>query len=313
VKVLHEAAERVLADEAAFSIARDFTRREVKTTNGTTLWYPEVLMRMLRSPRMIGMNCRDGILYRYNNVPPIFEQELWERICAKLERKPAAPSETRLLSNIATCEICSNQLRASGKGQGKGRRSRDPEEFSYRCRRKTMARDDGACGKIQISGVLADEEVSRRTLAYISDPENVRRILLTRADKGNLDAIQARVAELTESRQALYDARFTPPPGAPKLPENIYYEKLKAIEDERNALMRRTVVTREAGMLSELLEIEDVAAEWERRGVRWRRAIIKLVVASIVIERRGSGCEPGTLPQDRKFDPTRVRVTFADK
>jgi site-specific DNA recombinase len=307
---LNEAGRRVLEGEAPYSIAADFTRRKIPTSKGTTRWSSEVLMRMLRSPRMIGMRRHDGILYAYNNVPPIFEREEWERICAKLERKPAAPSETRLISNIGLCGGCLNHVRASGKGQSKGRRARDPEEFSYRCRRKTMTRDDGACGKIHITGRLADEEVSRRTLAYISDRENVRRILLTHADKENLDAIQSRVAELTESRAALFDARFTPPPGVPRLPDNVYYEKLKAIEDERNALMRRTVVTREAGMLSELLEMNDVAAEWHARPVTWRRAIIKLVVATLVIEPRGSGVEPGTRPQDRRFDPTRIRMEF---
>jgi site-specific DNA recombinase len=311
VKVLHEAGERVLADEAGYSIARDFTAREIPTSRGTTHWSSEVLMRMLRSPRMIAARRIGGIFYPYDNVPAIFEREEWERICAKLERKPAAPSETRLLSNIAQCGECSNHLRASGRGNLKGRRGRDPEEFAYRCRRKTMSHDDGACGGVQIVGSLADEEVSRRTIAYISDRENIRRILLTHADKANLAAIQARVAELTEGRQVLWDARFTPPPGMPKLPESVYYEKLKAIEDERDMLMRRSVVTREAGMLSELLEIEDVAAEWQARPVSWRRAIIKLVTKQIVIEPRGSGCEPGTRPHERKFDPSRVRVEFA--
>jgi DNA invertase Pin-like site-specific DNA recombinase len=211
VKILHEAGERFLANEAGYSIARDFTAREIPTSRGTTHWSSEVLMRMLRSPRMIAMRRIDGIYHPYNGVPAIFEREEWERICAKLERKPAAPSEVRLLSNIALCDICQNHLRASGRGNLKGQRGRDPETFAYRCRRKTMSRDDGACGKIQVTGPLADEEVSRRTIAYISNRENVNRILLTYANKGNLDAIQAREAELGESRKALFDARFTPP------------------------------------------------------------------------------------------------------
>jgi site-specific DNA recombinase len=310
VKLLHEAGERVLADEAVFSIARDFTRREVKTTRGATLWHPEVLMSMLRSPRMVGMLRHDGILYPASNVPAIFETATWERICAKLEHKPAAPSEIRLLSNIANCGICSNHLRSSGSGNPRGKRGRDPSEFCYRCRNKTRIRDDGACGKLYITGVLADEEVSRRTIAFLSDRENIERILLTYADKENLAAIQARVAELTESRQDLYDARFTPPPGMPKLPEDVFYEKLKAVEDERDELMRSSDVTREAEILKKLLKVDDVAAEWEQRGVRWQRAILKLVVATIIIEPRGKALEPGMRPDERRFDPTRIRMQF---
>jgi site-specific DNA recombinase len=310
VKILHEAAERFLADEAGYSIARDFTEREIPTSRGTTHWSSEVLMRMLRSPRMIAMRRIDGEFYPYHDgVPAIFERSEWERVCAKLERKKAAPSETRLLSNIATCDICSNHLRASGKGNLKGKRQREAGEFSYRCRRKTVSRDDGACQKIQIVGSLADAEVSRRTIAYLSERENIERILQTYADKENLDAIQTRVAELTESRKDLFDARFTPPPGMPKLPEDVFYEKLKAVEGERDALMRRTVVTRDGDLLSKLLEVEDVAAEWERRGVKWRRAILDLVVATIVIEARGRAPK-GQQPHLRTFDPTRIKIQF---
>jgi hypothetical protein len=63
-------------------------------------------------------------------------------------------------------------------------------------------------------------------------------------------------------------------------------------------------------MLSELLDMDDIAAEWERRTVAWRRAILKLVVATIIIEPRGSGLEPGTLPHERRFDPPRIKMQF---
>jgi hypothetical protein len=311
VEILHEACERVLEGEAVFSIARDFTRRQIPTTRGATLWHPEVLMSMLRSPRMVAMHEHGGILYPFNNVPPIFEREVWERICAKLEHKPAAPTETRLLSNIATCGLCSNHLRASGSGNPRGKRGREAGEFAYRCRNKTRIRDDGACGKIQITGALADAEVSRRVVAWLKDRENIERILLTYADKANLAKTQARVAELTESRAALFDARFTLPPGMPKLPEDVYYEKLRAIEAERDELNRGLDVTREAEVLKRLLKVDDVAAEWEQRGVRWQGTILDLVVDSIVIEPRGKG-GPGTLPHKRRFDPSRIRITFAD-
>jgi site-specific DNA recombinase len=309
VKILKEAGERVLADEASLSIARDFTAREIETTRGATLWHPEVLTRMLRSPRMIGMNEYGGKLYPYNNVPPVFDRETWERICAKLERRPAAPSEVRLLSNIALCGLCQNHLRASGR-QFKGRRSRDPDEFAYRCRSKTKVRDDGACGRLFITGPLADTEVSRRTIAWISDRENVTKLLYSYADKSNLAQIQARVNELTENLHALGQA-LNPPPGVPRMPLETYYEQARLIETERKGLHRQMATTREAGMLSELLEIDDLEAEWHGRSVRWRRAILKLVTLSIVIEPRGKGPK-GQRANLRTFDPTRVSITFAD-
>jgi site-specific DNA recombinase len=308
VKVLHEAGERVLADESGLSIARDFTAREIPTTRGTTFWSSEVLLRMLRSPRMVGMREYGGELHDMHDVPPIFEREEWERIVAKLTHGPRPPTTQRMLTNLALCDGCLHPVRA-GDGQAKGRRSRDPEEFSYRCRPAIKGVRDGACGHLWITGILADTEVSRRTIAYISNRENISRILLTYADKENLAKIQAREAELTESRAALFDARFTPPPGVPMLPEGVYYEKLKAIEDERRTLRRQLAVTREAHMLNEVLEMPDVAAEWEARPVSWRRAILKLVVATIIIERRGKG-PSGQRAHLRKFDPSRIKVQF---
>lgn len=307
VKILHEAAERILEGESALSIARDFTAREIETTRGATRWSSEVLLKMLRNPRMIGMGEQGGKLYPYGNVPAVFEREEWERICAKLEHKPAAPTETRLLSNIARCDLCLNHLRASGWN---GVRSRGPEDFTYRCRRKTKGREDGACGKLSIMGPLADEEVSRRAIAYISNRENLRRILLTYADRENLDAIQAREAELTTALQDLAKARFNPPQGVQRMTDETYYGLVADIEGERRENHRRLVVTREAAMLNDLMELNDVAAEWEARTVSWRRKVLSLVVATIIIEPRGKGCEPGTRPHERRFDSTRIRMQF---
>jgi hypothetical protein len=302
----------VLADEAVFSIARDFTRREIKTTRGATLWHPEVLASMLRSPRMAGLIRHGDRLYPAVNFPAIFDRETWERICAKLEHKPAAPSETRLLSNIARCGICSNHLRGSGSGNPRGTRGRDPDEFAYRCRNKTRIRDGGACGRLQITGTLADDEVTRQVVPWLSKRENVEGVLLRHANPAEVAQMRAREAELTDSRALLFDAHFTPPPGVPRLPDSVYYEKLKVIEDERFTIHRSLNVTREVDILKEVMEMTDVAAGWDSRPIPWRRAVLKLVTSSIVVEPRGKG-EPGVRPDKRRFDPTRIKITFADE
>jgi site-specific DNA recombinase len=308
VEILHEAGRRVLAGESAHAIARDFTRRKVETTIGRTFWHSEVLSRMLTSPRMIGKREYGGELFELSDVPPIFEEATWEAICAKLSHGPrVGPTTQRMLTNIALCDICLHPVRA-GDRQAKGRRSRDPDEFSYRCRPATKGIRDGACGKLWITGALADAEVSRRVLKFIADPSNISRILLNYADRSNLDKIQARINELTESLNALSKA-LTPPPGVPRMPLPVYYARAAEIEEERSLIHRRLAVTREAGMLSELLEMKDVKAEWANRGVQWRRAIIKLVVATIIIEARGKG-PSGQRAHLRTFDPTRIKMQF---
>jgi DNA invertase Pin-like site-specific DNA recombinase len=307
VDVLHEAGRRVLAGEAANSIALDFTRRKIKTTLGRTKWHPEVLTRMLTSARMVGMREYGGKLYPLADVPPIFEREEWERICAKLERhaRPQGPGEQRLLSNIALCECLSHVI--AGGRQARGRRSHDLAEFSYRCRPRRKGRE-GGCGHLWITGALADAEVSRRVIAWLTK-DNITNLLYRFADAARVDETQARINELTESLHALSKA-LAPPPGIPRMPLETYYERVREIEAERATFGRRLAVTREAAMLAELLEIEDVAAEWQARNVKWRRSILKLITQTIVIERRGKG-EPGELPHLRRFDPSRVRIQWA--
>ena len=104
---------------------------------------------------------------------------------------------------------------------------------------------------------------------------------------------------------------ISPPPGMPRMPMATYFERVGEIEAERSLNRRRMAVTREAAMLADLLEVPDVAAEWASRPLQWRRAILQLVTTSIVIEPRGKGPK-GQRPSERTFDPTRIKVEFAD-
>src|SRR5215218_8670490 len=77
VKVLHEAAERLFQGEASFSIAADFTAREIPKPSGKTRWGSNVLRRMLLSPRMVGKREYGGQLFDLEGVPTVFDQETW--------------------------------------------------------------------------------------------------------------------------------------------------------------------------------------------------------------------------------------------
>ena len=84
VRILHEAAERLFAGETSFSIAADFTTRKIRKPNGKTLWNSNRLRTMLTSARMVGKREYGGTLYELEGVPPIFDEETWEKLCAVL-------------------------------------------------------------------------------------------------------------------------------------------------------------------------------------------------------------------------------------
>jgi site-specific DNA recombinase len=306
VKVLHEAAERLLQGEASYSVAADFTFRAIPKPSGKTNWNSNVLRRMLLSARMVGKREYDGTHYELEGVPPIFDEETWERLCAVLAKRSvrSGPVETHLLSSIAQCGICERTLASSTSG-----RKSVP---TYVCRPRFEG--DQACRKISISAPHAEQRVTSLVVDFLADKERVTK-LLRRAAGPELDAIHERIAELGDSLHALAQA-LNPPPGVPRMPLATYYEQAAAIEAERQELHKRMAVTREAALLAEVLDFEDAAKEWHSRSLHWQRSILKLVTESIVIEPRGKLLpkdDPRFRPGFNGFDPERVSITFADE
>jgi site-specific DNA recombinase len=306
VKVLHEAAERLFQGEASFSIAADFTAREILKPSGKTNWNSNVLRRMLLSARMVGKREYYDTLYELEGVPPIFDEETWEKLCAVLASRTtrSGPVEQHLLSSIALCGVCGRTLASSTSGRKSVK--------TYVCRPRFEG--DNACRKISVSAPHVERRVTSLVVDFLADTERVGK-LLRRAAGPELDAIQGRIAELGDSLHALAEA-LNPPPGVPRLPLETYYEQAAIIEAERQELHKRMAVTREAALLAEVLSFEDAAKEWESRSLHWQRSILKLITESIVIEPRGKLLpkdDPRFRPGFNGFDPERVRVTFADE
>jgi site-specific DNA recombinase len=307
VKVLHEAAERLFAGEAAFSIAADFTAREIPKPSGKAPWNSYRLRGMLTSPRMVGKREYGGTLYELEAVPAIFDEETWERLCAVLAKRGArsGPVETHLLSSIALCGICERTLAYHTSG-----RKSNP---CYVCRPRFEG--DSACRKISVSAPHAEQRVNALVVQFLADKERVGKLLRKHAAGPELDAIQDRIAELSDSLHALAQA-LNPPPGVPRLPLEMFYEQSRQIEAERQELHKRMAITREAALLTEVLSVEWTLEEWEARPLHWRRTILGLVTESIVIEPRGKLLpkdDPRFRPGYNGFDPERVQVTFADE
>jgi site-specific DNA recombinase len=308
VAVLHEAARRLFAGETSFSIAADFTAREIPKPNGKTNWHSHVLRRMLLSPRMVGKREYGGTLYELEGVPTIFDEATWETLCAVLAKRGArsGPVETHLLSSIALCGMCERTLAYHTSG-----RKSNP---CYVCRPRFEG--DQACRKISVSAPHAEARVTALVVEFLADKERVSRLLLRQAPPDLVAKIQAREAELATALNDLSRARFAPPRGVPRMSDQTFYELAAEIEAERQENSRRLAVTREAATLNDVLGFEDAAHEWETRPLHWRRNVLTLVTKSIVIEPRGkllAKSDPRYQPGFNAFDPERVRITFADE
>jgi DNA invertase Pin-like site-specific DNA recombinase len=298
VELLHEAGERAIAGETLGYICRDFTARAIPTPTGNTRWNPDVLRRMLLSPRMVGMRDYQGERFPLVGVPPVFDDETHARICAALERRVTVTDRAviHLLSAIALCGNCGWTVLTNHSGKR--------STLVYACRPHG---DTNACGKLSVVAKEAEARVCEEVVTFLNDRERVRALLRQHASGPEMDAIHERINELSESLLALGKA-LNPPKGVPRLPQAVYYEQVTAIEQERKELHRRMAVTREAALLTETLSVDWTPEEWNGRPLDWRRTILKLVTASIVIEPVG---KESATPGRNVFKAERVRVTFA--
>jgi DNA invertase Pin-like site-specific DNA recombinase len=287
--------------ETPFSIARKWTRKEVPTPTGKTLWEPKNVAYLLRSPRLVAKTECEGVLYDMPGVPAILEEELWLRVREKLTAKRRiGRRETRQLSNIALCSVCGLELLSGIEKNG---------AKVYVCKKRPSV--PGACGSVNVRIDKLDNRVNAEVVAYLNDKVRVHALLDThRLETPEMAAIDARYAELSDNKIALDRARFNPPQGVKRLPEERYYELLAEIEREQNQLQRRRVVNRDAQPLKEALDREWTVEEWEAQAMEFRRAIVRLVVERIEVSpvaRRGA--VKGHL--GAVHDPERISVKMA--
>jgi len=303
-EILNEAATRVAAGEAVFTVARDFTARGIPTATGRTTWQHDVLRQMLLSARMVGKREYDDAVIDLADVPAILPEHLWQQVRDKLTpRQRVGRRENRQLSNIVLCGLCGLPMVGDT----------DDGTKTYVCRKRPA--EPGACGGIVVRAALADAKVDREVVAFLADKPRVEAILENyRLNGPDQAAIEARFAELAEARTALEDDRYRPPRGMKPLPADDYWTRRAEIEEEQEALSRRRVVSREAEPLRAALKVEWTEQEWEARPLEYRRAVLRIACERIEVApvpKSEQGAVKGHL--GAVFDHERVRVTFADK
>jgi DNA invertase Pin-like site-specific DNA recombinase len=299
-EVLNEAAKRVDMGEAVFTIARDFTAREIPTATGKTVWQHDVLRQILLSARMVGKREYDDAVIDLPDVPAILPEELWQRVRDKLtpKRRPGR-RESRELSNIALCGICGLQMIGDT----------DEGVKTYHCKKRPA--EPGACGGVVIRAAFVDARVDREVVAFLNDRPRVEALLEGyRLDDPAQMAIDARFAELEDAKAALEDDRYSPPPGMKPLPADRYWARRAEIEADQEQLQRRRVVHREAEPLRAALRESWTEAAWQAKPIEYRRAIIRIACERIEVspvDRRGA--EKGHL--GAVHNPERIRIKMA--
>jgi site-specific DNA recombinase len=300
-ELLNEAALRVVAGESVFAIARDWTDRGIPTSTGKPLWRHSTLRETLLTARMVGKREYDGALIDLHEVPAILHEHLWRQVCEELGPRYArlGRRESRQLSNIAMCGLCGLPLIGDKDNKGTP---------TYVCQKRPA--QPGACGGIQVQSVRVEAKVNSEVVDFLNDKKRVEALLQQHRLNGpEMDAIDARYAELEDNKIALEEAAFNPPEGVKRLPRERYWELRTQIEQEQEQLQRRRVVNREAEPLKVALRQAWTLESWHEKPLEWRRAIIRLVTERIEVHRPAMLEHRGRL--GAQFDPDRVKIKFA--
>lgn len=300
-ELLNEAAKRVAAGEAVFTIARDFTNRQIPTATGKTTWQHDVLRQMLLSARMVGKREYDDALIDLADVPAILPEHLWQRVRDKLtpKRRPGR-RENRELSNIALCGSCGLPMIGDT----------DEGVRTYHCKKRPA--EPGACGGVVVRASHVEAKVAREVIAFLNDAARAEALLSRHRLNGpEQAAIDARFAELQAAKTDLEDDYYRPPPGRKRLESDRYWSLREQIEAEQEQLQRRRVVDREAEPLRAALRETWTEEVWQAKPIEYRRAILHIVCERIEVQPKigHGGAEKGH--RGATHNPERIKVKLA--
>jgi hypothetical protein len=138
----------------------------------------------------------------------------------------------------------------------------------YLCKKRVS--QPGACGGVVILVSNLDARVDDEVVSFLNDKQRAQALLdQHRLDQPAMATIDARYAELEDSKLALERAAFNPPQGVKRLPTERYWELRAEIEREQETLQQRRFVNRDAQPLREALKHEWTKEEWGSRSLEW--------------------------------------------
>jgi DNA invertase Pin-like site-specific DNA recombinase len=261
------------------AVARDLRDQHVPTVTGTA-WSAKTLREVLIKPAVAALAVRDGELV---GAPwePILDREVWERLRDLLtdpERRTntSRANEPRwLVSGFAVCGVCGGPMRASG-GQNRA--------HAY------IGKD---CCHVRRTARPVDDHIAELVVRRLSMADAAT--LLKPPPRPSIDVrpLRGELRKLRDRRRAQMRMHSD---GI--LTDADLAEGMRAISDREAAITAQLNVSDEPDPLPEFREGRPAEAVWAGLGTARRRAVVQVLIASIVINRagrRGSGFDPATI------------------
>jgi site-specific DNA recombinase len=271
--LLRDAAQRILDGEASEQeIAAEWTAQGEQRT-------PLGIRRMLQQPRMIGAREVDGRLIATGAIAPILDRETYERLQLLLARprKAGRPRTSYLLSDLVRCGRCGEAM-STTSGGGVRR---------YACHRRPASAERPArgCGRCSVLVENADALIAEAVLSVLDGT-------VARAEAPDDSPAFDELRRIARKREDLAAAW-----AAGSLDDDSWRAARAALDvTERHV---SASLSRRGPLVS-----GDVRAEWKRRPLAWRRALVRTVVRAIHID-------PAKTPG--RFTADRVRIDWVEE
>lgn len=310
--LIREAYDAVLNGRSLRSICKEWNdkgfrtpEREVSAESrernprmaGRNLWRPEVIRRLLLSPRNAGLrervrteriNGKMRVVSREiakdkdgNNAKTeweaIVDENTWRGTVAFLTSRTRAPdawSRKYLMSGLAICGNCNGRMTSGGRG-------RPGSPPCYLCHH---------CQKVSRGIERVDKYVTTLVVNYLADQEAIERKFAARVD---VDKLQARLRELDGIESELGEAM------AAGMKFAVIKPQQDAITAERAAIESElTVQPFRHRPLEKLLNADDVAAEFGAMDLDEQRAVVAALFTVVI--------KPGQPGGRAPFDPAYI-------
>ncbi|MFI5493551.1 hypothetical protein [Actinoplanes sp. NPDC051859] len=282
-EVIVEVARRLLVSaEKMASIVADLRARLVKTVTGG-LWSQHSLTRLMKYPRLAGLEERDGKLVKAR-WPGILTRKQHVQLVALLgdpsREQPDTPNTPKYLlsAGLLTCGCPLKDENGSHPcGKTLYTQPSASKTRGYVCRSSSPSY---GCGRIRIGADALEEIVAARALARLASPSVMERL---RRAVGAVDTIDLELKDLDDRlREA----------GEQYAQRELSMTTLKAIESqgkrERKQLVERQ---KQAERFQKLPAPEALADWWVDASVDEQRELLSLVLDHVMVKpapRRGN-------------------------
>ncbi len=253
--VILELVDWVFDGVSLTECARRLNDAGVPTAHGGSKWFPQVIRRMLLSPRYAGLRSHKGTVVAEGDWEPVFPLDVHERLVQLLERPATGTGRTERrwwATSVLQCGVCGRSMASIPHSSGR----------RYHCDK----RYDG-CG----NGILAkpiDQIIETVTLGILREGYGAERAVELVGDAQECDELEASLAQL--ARDFYIDHVI----------DRVSFE---AVNED---LRQRLAIARESARPKTITTSGDPDADWKDATVQRRIEIVSSTLDRVVIAQR---------------------------